>query len=306
MKNQKKSLLSLQKAIIISLSLFSLYSCQNNREKIENYVASVDSQYISKEDFSKELTFYSKFYSKKYGDDYLNKVDKNKISNFNNLEKNLLDSLIKDQVMLNDLKKNKIKISNNESDKLKEKMLEKLYDENSLVANVEALDSDETSFKEILYRDSIRNEHYNMFVKNSDIKDSEVLDYYNKNNSLKLQYKYTALIFDDKIQADKAYSEIDNNIDFKKFSNNKIKNYEVYNSEFVYIDDLMLEKASVTEKDKVSKIFDFKNKYIVLMINSYNEDENDLLIKAKEKYLKLNYDKYLKNLIKKSNIKVFI
>lgn len=40
------------------------------------------------------------------------------------------------------------------------------------------------------------------------------------------------------------------------------------------------------------------------MINSYNENENELLMQAKEIYLKDAYRKYLNKLIKSSKIKL--
>ena len=87
---------------------------------------------------------------------------------------------------------------------------------------------------------------------------------------------------------------------------NPVRNYEIINSDFVYKDDTILTKSKTFEKDKVSDIFENENKYMILMVNSYNENENDLLMHTKDKYLKDAYNQYLNKLVKSSKIKVFI
>lgn len=68
----------------------------------------------------------------------------------------------------------------------------------------------------------------------------------------------------------------------------------------------MLVESKMSEKDKVSDIFEYNNKYMILMINSYNENENELLMHTKDKYLRDAYNQYLNKLVKSSKIKVFI
>ncbi|MGO3019097.1 MAG: SurA N-terminal domain-containing protein, partial [Anaerococcus sp.] len=82
--------------------------------------------------------------------------------------------------------------------------------------------------------------------------------------------------------------------------------FDVFTSEFVYNDDDLLQSSGLNKIDQVSKVFEYENKYIILMINSYKENKNDLLINAKEYYTELKYEDYLKELIKKSKIKVFL
>ena len=45
---------------------------------------------------------------------------------------------------------------------------------------------------------------------------------------------------------------------------------------------------------------------MILMVNSINNNKKSLLLDAKELYLRKEYNNYLKNLIKNSNIKLFI
>lgn len=302
MKNQLK----VHKAIITSLLLILIISSCSNKIDSKNNVAMVGSNYISKDLYSKELNFYSHYYSKKYGNNYLNEKDKKGNSNFDNLKEDLLDSLIKDEIMLIDLKNNKIKVDNNDAEKLYNQLAQQIYGRDSLNVNLKAIDSDETTFNDILYRDSIRKAHYEMFLKNANIKDQEVYDFYKENKDMQRQYKYNALIFDNDLEAEKVLDKIKSNQDFKKYLNAKIKNYDVKTSDFVYEDDPMLKKSGMKDKDTVSDMFEFDGKKVILMINSYNENENELLLAAKEKYMKESYDKYLKDLIKKSKIRVFI
>lgn len=295
----------LQKIIIISGVVLVVSSCQNKLNTEDN-VAIVDGQYITKDLYSKELTFYSSYYAKKYGENYLSSKDKSGLSNYEKLEKDLLDSLIKDQVMLNDLKDNNVKINNVEYEKLEKELIKGLKSKESLLANIDAINSDDLSFSEILYRDSIKFEHRKMFDKSNNIKDKEVLDYYEKNDKLHLMYKYNTLIFDDKNEAEKIHKKIKNNQDFRNAMSAKVKNYDVTTSDFVYEDDKILEASGVKKKDQVSDIFEYGDKYYILMINSYNENENDLLINAKKYYLDLKYEEYLKDVIKKSKIRIFV
>ena len=45
---------------------------------------------------------------------------------------------------------------------------------------------------------------------------------------------------------------------------------------------------------------------MILIVNSYNENENELLINVKDIYLKEKYIEYLNKLVKKSKIKLFV
>lgn len=295
----------LQKIIIISLILPIATSCQKKLNRTDN-VAIVEGEYVTKDLYSKELTFYTSYYTKKYGDNYLNEKNKDGQSNYETLEKNLLDSLIMDQVMLNDLKNENYKINDVEYENLHKELVENLKNEESLYANIEAINSDELSFSDVLFRDSIKFEHKKMFKKNGSIKDEDVLDYFEKNDKLQKMYKYNALIFDDKLEAEKILDKIKDNQDFKNIMNSEVKNFDVFTSEFVYNDDDLLQSSGLNKIDQVSKVFEYENKYIILMINSYKENKNDLLINAKEYYTELKYEDYLKELIKKSKIKVFL
>ncbi|WP_276877359.1 SurA N-terminal domain-containing protein, partial [Anaerococcus hydrogenalis] len=109
MKRIQKVLIQ-KKTIIAIISLFCLIlgSCSSKIDK-KNNVAYVDGQAISKNLYEKELSYYQKFYLKKYGNDYLDKKTKNGLTNYERLESELLDSLIQDQIMINDLRKNKVK-----------------------------------------------------------------------------------------------------------------------------------------------------------------------------------------------------
>ncbi|MFQ9999159.1 MAG: hypothetical protein ACLRVH_08565, partial [Anaerococcus obesiensis] len=80
----------------------------------------------------------------------------------------------------------------------------------------------------------------------------------------------------------------------------------IYRSEFVYNDDNLLKESSLTKANEISNVFKYKDSYIILMVNSINNNKKSLLFDAKELYLRNEYNNYLKNLIKNSNIKLFI
>ena len=109
MKKIKKIIISL---LSLSLCLVYFTSCKkNNTDK--NAIALVGGEAIEKEVFDKELEFYLTFYTKKYGDTYLEEKSSKGKTNKEVLRDDLLDSMIKDQVMLNDLAKKKIEIDDN-------------------------------------------------------------------------------------------------------------------------------------------------------------------------------------------------
>ena len=295
----------INKILLISAIALTLSSCNNSQNYVGN-VAVVDNVPITKDAYAKELEYYQKFYSKKYGEDYLDQeIDRNTTKN-DKLSSDLIDSMIKDQVMLNDLKSNNIKVDDSKATQIRNNLEKDLGGKDSLKANLTALGLSENDFNEILYKDSIRKIHYDYYLKNNDIKDSEVLDFYKENNLYQKQYKYQALVFDDKNEAKRVKEEIKSASDFKKFLNASIKNYDVISSDFVYKDDPRLSKAKVLEKDKVSDLFEYDGDYTILMVNSYNENENDLLIEAKDIYLKKNYIDYLNKLVRKSKIRLFV
>ncbi len=302
MKKIKKIIISL---LSLSLCLIIFSSCKKNNAN-ENAIALVDGEAIDKEMFDKELEFYLTFYSKKYGDSYLeNKNSKGK-TNKDLLRDDLLDSMIKDQVMLNDLAKKKIEIDDNTANKIRSDMEKELGDKNSLKANMKALNISEGDFSDVIFNDSIRKIHYDYFLTHNKIKDSEILEYYKANDDLHILYKYNVLVFDNKDGAEKTKASIKNQVDFREALKNPVRNYKIINSDFVYKDDPLLVESKMNEKDKISEIFEHDGKYMILMINSYNENENELLMHTKDKYLKDAYEQYLNKLVKSSKIKVFI
>lgn len=302
MKKIKKIIISL---ISLCLCLTLLSSCKKNKNN-ENAIAIVDGESIDKEVFDKELEFYLAFYTKKFGESFLEDKNAKGKTNKETLRDDLLDSMIKDQVMLNDLASKKIEIDDNVANKLRNDMEKELGDKNSLKANIKALNVNDSDFSDVIFNDSIRKIHYDYFLTHNKIKDSEILQYYKENEELHKMYKYNVLVFDGKEAAEKAKSNIKNQVDFRQAIKNPAKNFDVINSEFVYIDDPLLAKSKLKEKDKVSDIFKENKKYMIMMINSYNENENELLMQTKDKYLKNAYDQYLNKLVKSSKIKVFI
>ena len=302
MKKIKKIIISL---ISLCLCLTLLSSCKKNKNN-ENAIAVVDGESIDKEVFDKELEFYLAFYTKKYGESFLEDKNAKGKTNKETLRDDLLDSMIKDQVMLNDLASKKIEIDDNVANKLRSDMEKELGDKNSLKANIKALNVNDSDFSDVIFNDSIRKIHYDYFLTHNKIKDSEILQYYKENEELHKMYKYNVLVFDGKEAAEKAKSNIKNQVDFRQAIKNPAKNFDVINSEFVYIDDPLLAKSKLKEKDKVSDIFKENKKYMIMMINSYNENENELLMQTRDEYLKNAYDQYLDKLVKSSKIKVFI
>lgn len=300
MKNKKKIVI-----LIISVFCIFLTSCSKKFDK-DKYVAVVDNEGISKELFEKELSYYQKYYIKKYGDNFLEEKSKKGNSNYKKLESNLLDSLVIDQVMVNDLKKNKVKVTKNDSKETIDKLIEQISSKDSLLENVKTFGVSEDEFDEITYQDSIRKKHYDYFLNNNNVKDSEILKYFEENKNLQKKYKYDCLIFDDKNEAIKVRESIKNSEDFKKKMKSRIKNYDVYRSDFVYEDDTLLKKSSLSKVNVVGNVFKFKDSYIILMINSESKNKKNLLLDAKEIYLENEYNKYLEKLIKNSNIKLFI
>lgn len=292
----------IKKIILIAISLFSLIltGCSRKIDK-SKYVAKVNDRLISKEVFEKELSFYQKFYLKKNGSNFLNEDNKE-----NDLEKSLLDSLIKDQIMLIDLNEKGIEISKNDSSNLIESLSKKIGDEESFIANLKSFGSDESEFSEITFNDSIRKKHWEYFLNNYKVNDEDIVEFLNSNKNLQKQYKYDLLIFDDETEAKKVRDDIKKYSDFKEYLQSPIRNYKVFRSDFTYINDEILKKSKISEKSEVSKIIKEEDKYYILAINSTNTEKKDLLIKTKELYIKNKYDQYLKNLLKDANIRVFI
>lgn len=290
---------------IISISCVIFSSCSNKFDK-NKYVAVVNDEGISKDLFEKELSYYQKFYLKKYGDSFLDSETKKGDSNNKKLEAKLLDSLIKDQIMLKDLKKNGIKVTKNDSQELIDELSDKILSKDSLLENVKTFGVSEDEFDDITYQDSIRKKHFSYFLNSNNINDSKIVKYFNENKNLQKKYKYDCLVFDDKKEAIKVRSNIKSPENFKALLKNKIRNYDIYRSDFVYLDDNLLKESSLSKVNDVGDVFKYKNSYIILMINSINKNEKDLLLDAKEIYLQNEYNKYLENLIKNSNIKLFI
>lgn len=293
------------KTALLTVLIINISACAKSNDN-EGNIAIVDGTAISNDSYLKELDFYQKYYSKKYGEGYLDKkIDRNK-TNKDILEKELVDSMIKDQVMVNDLKNNNIKVDDNIASTIRSDLEDELGGKDSLKSNVKAIGLDDNKFNQILYNDSIREQHYNYFIGHSGIKDSEVLEYYKANKKYHKQYKYNVLVFDDKNESEKVHKNLKSPEDFKTYLNKTIQNYDVISSDFVYNDDPILKAGDTFEKDKPSNIFKYNDKYMILMVNSYNENENELLINVKDIYLKEKYIEYLNKLVKKSKIRLFV
>lgn len=287
------------------LAVLVLTGCKRSSNNTDA-IATVDDKEISSKDYSKELKFYQSYYSKLYGDNYLSDKNKNGLTNDEILRKELLDSMIKDKIMLSDLEKNKIKLDDNNVIKLTNNLKKSMNGEDSLGANVDALNANGNLFNEIIFNDSIRKSHYEMFVSKQSVRDSDVLDFYKKNKKYQKMYKYNLIVFDDENEAKNIKKNITNAKKFNEYLNKSVRNYDIVNSEFVYSDDEVLKASKLTEKNRPSDVFKYNDKYIIAMINSYNENENELLMNAKSVYQKKAYEDYLNKLIKSSKIKVYI
>lgn len=287
------------------LAVLVLTGCKRSSNRTDA-IATVDDKEISGKDYSKELKFYQSYYSKLYGDNYLSEKNKNGLTNDEILRKELLDSMIKDKIMLSDLEKNKIKLDDNNVIKLTNDLKKSMNGEDSLGANVDALNANGNLFNEIIFNDSIRKSHYEMFVSKQSVRDSDVLDFYKKNKKYQKMYKYNLIVFDDENEAKNIKKNITNARKFNEYLNKSVRNYDIVNSEFVYSDDEVLKASKLTEKNRPSDVFKYDGKYIIAMINSYNENENELLMNAKSVYQKKAYEDYLNKLIKSSKIKVYI
>lgn len=287
------------------LAVLVLTGCKRSSNKTDA-VATVDDIEISSKDYSKELKFYQSYYSKLYGDNYLSEKNKNGLTNDEILRKELLDSMIKDKIMLSDLEINKIKLDDNNVIKLTNNLKKSMNGEDSLGANVDALNANGNLFNEIIFNDAIRKSHYEMFVSKQSVRDSDVLDFYKKNKKYQKMYKYNLIVFDDENEAKDIKKNITNAKKFNEYLNKSVRNYDIVNSEFVYSDDEVLKASKLTEKNRPSDVFKYNDKYIIAMINSYNENENELLMNAKSVYQKKVYEDYLNKLIKSSKIKVYI
>lgn len=287
------------------LAVLVLTGCKRSSNKTDA-VATVDDIEISSKDYSKELKFYQSYYSKLYGDNYLSDKNKNGLTNDEILRKELLDSMIKDKIMLSDLEKNKIKLDDNNVIKLTNDLKKSMNGEDSLGANVDALNANGNLFNEIIFNDAIRKSHYEMFASKQSVRDSDVLDFYKKNKKYQKMYKYNLIVFDDENEAKDIKKNITNAKKFNEYLNKSVRNYDIVNSEFVYSDDEVLKASKLTEKNRPSDVFKYNDKYIIAMINSYNENENELLMNAKSVYQKKVYEDYLNKLIKSSKIKVYI
>lgn len=291
---------------LAGLSLLLVLSSCSRGTTTANAIATVDKEIITSEEFRNELEFYHSYYTSLYGSDFWNEKYKKNKTYEQVLKDDLIDSMIKDKVMLNDLRNNKVKVDENLAIELKDKLTDTLNGEDSLRANIDALGVNEASFEDILYNDSIRERHYDYFLESNSIKDKEILEYYEEDENLHRMYKYDALIFEDETFAKLAKEEIKSSEDFKKMLNQKVKNFEVYKSDFVYADDELLSLSKLKEKEVVSDVIAYEDKYVILMINSYNDNKTELLINAKDIYLRNAYEKYLNDLVKKSKIKVFV
>ena len=292
------------KILIPLLFITALSSC--NKENYKGNIAVVDNVAISNELYTKQLDYYQKFYTKAFGEDYLEEEVERGKTREDILKKDLVDSMIKDQVMLNDLNNNNVKVDDSKASDMRNDMENRLGGKDSLKANMNAMGLSENQFNENLYVDSIRKIHYEYYLGHNDIKDSDILEYYKQNNNYQKMYKYNVLVFDDVTEANKVKEKLKNINDFKRALKDPVRNYSVINSDFVYSDDDILNKSNMLEKDKISEVFEYDNKYMILMINSYNENENELLINLKDIYLKESYDDYLNKLVKKSKIRLFM
>lgn len=305
LKNQKMKI-KITKVFLLSILTLAILSSCNKKNEYKGNVALVNDVAISQDLYSKELKFYQNFYTKMYGENYLDQeVEKGKTNN-ELLEKELVDSLIKDQVMLNELKEKNIKLDDSAATDLRNKLENELGGKDSLKANLTAIGLSEKDFNDILFRDSIRKQHYEYFLAHNNIKDSDILKFYQNNQKYQRMYKYNILVFDSKYEADKAKANIKSANDYKAYLDKLIKNYDVINSKFVYEDDMYLTLAKVKKLEEISDVFEKDGKFMILRVNSYNENENELLINLKDIYLKESYIDYLNKLTKKSKIRLFI
>lgn len=283
--------------------VFSLQACA---KKNSDTVAEVNSEKISRIDFDNNYNFYKKYYDMKYGIDYLEGEYNPLKSNKEKLREDILDSLIHEKIIADYLKKKSIKVTKDDIDKLKQESLNASYDKDSLKANIAAFDENLDDYDRILEKSAVIERYKRYFRDNFKVSDKKIVEYFKKNRNLQRQYKYSAIEFESKKACDMALKKIKNEVDFTSFYDNNISNYKSFKSDFVYADDPLLSRSKMIEKNKISDVFEKNDKYYIIMINSVNDNVNDLLVKAKEHYINEKMKSDYKRIIKKAKVKIFL
>lgn len=298
---EKYKKISIAKISLILFLLVGLSSCSKDNKDI---MATVNDKEITKVEFQNELNFYTKYYSNKYGSDYLAMKNEDGKRNLDILKENLLDSMIQDEVMLKDLEDNDISIDKDDVNTLEKEGIDNLNGKDSLKANLSAFDIDLKVYEDVLLNDVIRKKHKESFLDNIDISENKILRFYNKNEDLHQKYKYIALEFKDENYANTIRNSIKNK-SIKDLADKDIQNFNVINSDFVYSDDSLLKKSKISKKGEISDVFSYENSYYILQITSLNTNEKELILSARDLLYEKEYNDYYKDLMKKARIKIF-
>lgn len=278
-----------------------LTSCRND---VKN-VARVNQTYITKQEFDNQLSFYTRFFTEKYGSEYLNKKASNGKTNIENLQNDILNSMIFEIVMLDDLEKNDITVDKNNINQIKDRQIKKLHGLDSLIANLNALDSSEEEYDNIMYYSSIKKTHEKFVKENLNITKEDIAERIKSDNNLQAQFTYDVFVFDNKNEANKVSSYINDYKDFNDFKNAIVKNYSVLTKNFVLSDDELLKKSNMYQELKVSKVFKIEDKYYILMIEEIDKDPLNIVNKVKSIIEDEEYKKYMRKIIRDSRINIF-
>lgn len=282
----------MKKGLAIILLLAMLTACTQG----ENTALVINDNVITVEAFLSEYDYLSKALSEdEKGSNFLDKV---------------IETVVFDTIIEMDLRDHMNSVTDEEVKEYEDNLISKLGSKEDLKRSIESFGISEEGFNKSIKKSIQQIKHYKSYESSINLDMGKVEKYFNKNKEDIYLYRIADIIVQSKAEAEGVVKELDDgtsvddiikryNEDLFETTSGKITGL-IDSSSDEFIDDGI--KNLDVDGKYTKKI---NGNYHIIMVLEKISDFDDLLDNTKDRYIKGEYIKYLNDLSKKYDVKVF-
>ncbi len=173
LKNKKIFIAGLMLVLILALT-----SCKNNDE---GFVATVDGEGITSEQFNSEFQVFKRMYEQQLGKDAMSQVAEDGRTFEDKLREDILEKLIMESVLAKDAKAKNIIVTEDEVKAQMDKYIEMMGGQEKIDEFLKGQQLSKEYFEEFLMKQLLLDKHKEAYLNEVKVTDEEAKEYFNEN-----------------------------------------------------------------------------------------------------------------------------